>query len=131
MTGHAPTALRELPALAAELASAGCSSRTSRPPGPAASRFLAPRGPCACRGPADRAARREDHGREPAGRSARRGVPPATIVTATDGNHGRAVARHGRPASLRARADIPGGVGGTAVRPSRRRAPRLVFGGPS
>ncbi|MDO4918063.1 diaminopropionate ammonia-lyase [Kocuria sp.] len=59
------------------------------------------------------------------------GSPELTIVTATDGNHGRAVARMAALLGLRARVYIPRGVGDAAVAAIEAEGAPVLPGGPT
>ncbi|MBZ4321030.1 diaminopropionate ammonia-lyase [Streptomyces huiliensis] len=103
LPGYAPTPLTELPGLAAELDVGRVfvkdeSSRLGLPAFKALGAFWAVR--------AILAGRAAD-GRDTAG--------PVTLVTATDGNHGRALARAARDHGQRARVFVPSGVHPAAV----------------
>ena len=133
MTGYAPTALRELPALAAELGVGRVfvkdeSDRLGLP----AFKILGASW-AVCRAVAQRIGLPAENITVESLRDGLRaaGSPQLTIVTATDGNHGRAVARMAALLSLRARVYIPGGVGDTAVRAIEAEGAPVVFGGPS
>ena len=133
MTGYAPTALRELPALAAELGVGRVfvkdeSDRLGLP----AFKILGASW-AVCRTVAQRIGLPAENITVESLRDGLRaaGSPQLTIVTATDGNHGRAVARMAALLSLRARVYIPGGVGDTAVRAIEAEGAPVVFGGPS
>ncbi|WP_431695981.1 diaminopropionate ammonia-lyase [Kocuria rhizophila] len=133
MTGYAPTALRELPALAAELGVGRVfvkdeSDRLGLP----AFKILGASW-AVCRAVAQRIGLPAENITVESLRDGLRaaGSPQLTIVTATDGNHGRAVARMAALLGLRARVYIPGGVGDTAVRAIEAEGAPVVFGGPS
>ena len=133
MTGYAPTALRELPALAAELGVGRVfvkdeSDRLGLP----AFKILGASW-AVCRAVAQRIGLPAENITVESLRDGLRaaGSPQLTIVTATDGNHGRAVARMAALLSLRSRVYIPGGVGDTAVRAIEAEGAPVVFGGPS
>lgn len=133
MTGYAPTALRELPALAAELGVGRVfvkdeSDRLGLP----AFKILGASW-AVCRAVAQRIGLPTENITVESLRNGLRaaGSPQLTIVTATDGNHGRAVARMAALLGLRARVYIPGGVGDTAVRAIEAEGAPVVFGGPS
>lgn len=133
MTGYSPTALRELPALAAELGVGRVfvkdeSDRLGLP----AFKILGASW-AVCRAVAQRIGLPAENITVESLRDGLRaaGSPQLTIVTATDGNHGRAVARMAALLSLRARVYIPGGVGDTAVRAIEAEGAPVVFGGPS
>ncbi|WP_144802069.1 diaminopropionate ammonia-lyase [Kocuria rhizophila] len=133
MTGYSPTALRELPALAAELGVGRVfvkdeSDRLGLP----AFKILGASW-AVCRAVAQRIGLPAENITVESLREGLRaaGSPQLTIVTATDGNHGRAVARMAALLSLRARVYIPGGVGDTAVRAIEAEGAPVVFGGPS
>ena len=133
MTGYAPTALRELPALAAELGVGRVfvkdeSDRLGLP----AFKILGASW-AVCRAVAQRIGLPAENITVESLREGLRaaGSPQLTIVTATDGNHGRAVARMAALLSLRSRVYIPGGVGDTAVRAIEAEGAPVVFGGPS
>ena len=133
MTGYAPTALRELPALAAELGVGRVfvkdeSDRLGLP----AFKILGASW-AVCRTVAQRIGLPAENITVESLRDGLRaaGSPQLTIVTATDGNHGRAVARMAALLGLRARVYIPGGVGDTAVRAIEAEGAPVVFGGPS
>lgn len=133
MTGYAPTALRELPALAAELGVGRVfvkdeSDRLGLP----AFKILGASW-AVCRAVAQRIGLPAENITVESLRDGLRaaGSPQLTIITATDGNHGRAVARMAALLSLRARVYIPGGVGDTAVRAIEAEGAPVVFGGPS
>ncbi|MBO4145058.1 diaminopropionate ammonia-lyase [Kocuria rhizophila] len=133
MTGYAPTALRELPALAAELGVGRVfvkdeSDRLGLP----AFKILGASW-AVCRAVAQRIGLPAENITVESLREGLRaaGSPQLTIVTATDGNHGRAVARMAALLGLRARVYIPGGVGDTAVRAIEAEGAPVIFGGPS
>ena len=133
MTGYSPTALRELPALAAELGVGRVfvkdeSDRLGLP----AFKILGASW-AVCRAVAQRIGLPAENITVESLRDGLRaaGSPQLTIVTATDGNHGRAVAHMAALLSLRARVYIPGGVGDTAVRAIEAEGAPVVFGGPS
>ncbi|MGW7404056.1 diaminopropionate ammonia-lyase [Streptomyces sp. NPDC054833] len=102
LPGYAPTPLRELPSLAAELAVGRVfvkdeSSRLGLPAFKALGASWAIH-----RALAEQAARHP-------------GTAPATLISATDGNHGRAVARSARLLGRRAHIFVPRGVHPAAV----------------
>ncbi|MGK5642949.1 diaminopropionate ammonia-lyase [Streptomyces sp. URMC 126] len=102
LPGYAPTPLTELPELAAEFGVGRVfvkdeSSRLGLPAFKALGAFWAVR---------NIVAERAAEGRDAA---------PLTLVTATDGNHGRALARAARDNGLRARVFVPSGVHPAAV----------------
>ncbi|MER5781522.1 diaminopropionate ammonia-lyase [Streptomyces mobaraensis] len=108
LPGYAPTPLTELPRLAAELGVGRIfvkdeSSRLGLPAFKALGAFWAVH-----RILAERAA----EGRDGTGSLNGTGI---TLVTATDGNHGRALARAGRDNGLRTRVFVPSGVHPAAV----------------
>ncbi|MGX5669157.1 diaminopropionate ammonia-lyase [Kocuria rhizophila] len=133
MTGYAPTALRELPALAAELGVGRVFVKDeSDRLGLLAFKILGASW-AVCRAVAQRIGLPAENITVESLRDGLRaaGSPQLTIVTATDGNHGRAVARMAALLGLRARVYIPGGVGDTAVRAIEAEGAPVVFGGPS
>ncbi|WP_440582010.1 diaminopropionate ammonia-lyase [Streptomyces flavofungini] len=106
LPGYAPTALHELPALAAELGVARVfvkdeSTRLGLPAFKALGASWA----------IHRVLARHERNGAPG-----RGAPPLRLVTATDGNHGRAVARVARQRGRRAHVFVPDGVHPAAVR---------------
>lgn len=133
MTGYAPTALRELPALAAELGVGRVfvkdeSDRLGLP----AFKILGASW-AVCRAVAQRIGLPAENITVESLRDGLRaaGSPQLTIVTATDGNHGRAVARMAALLGLCARVYIPSGVADTAVRAIEAEGAPVIFGGPS
>ncbi|MGI5340922.1 diaminopropionate ammonia-lyase [Streptomyces sp. CA-181903] len=107
LPGYAPTPLTELPGLAAELGMDRVfvkdeSSRLGLPAFKALGAFWAVHRILAER--AETAAEGTSEGRDATP------VAPVTLVTATDGNHGRALARAARDNGLRARVFVPSGV---------------------
>ncbi len=115
LPGYAPTPLTELPSLAGELevgrvfvkdesCRLGLPAFKALGASWAVHRTLAERvGPAERSGPAERAGLAERTGSQEAG-------GPVTLVTATDGNHGRAVARMARLLGQRAHVFVPEGV---------------------
>lgn len=133
MAGYAPTALRELPVLAAELGVARVfikdeSDRLGLP----AFKILGASW-AVCRAVARRIEVSPEHLTVTALRAALApaGSPDLTVVTATDGNHGRAVARMAAALGLRARVYIPRGVGESAVRAIAAEGAPVLRGGPT
>ena len=125
MPDYRPTPLRAAPALAAELGVAQLlvKDESERLGLPAfkilGASWAVNRAICAFRD------------RPPAGsfaelRSLVRGLDPVTLVTATDGNHGRAVARMARLLELPARIYLPAGVGPAALQGIRSEGAELV-----
>jgi diaminopropionate ammonia-lyase len=102
LPGYAPTALTELPALARELGVAHVVAKDE------SSRLALPAFKGLGASWAIHRALRD-----------RTGNAPATIVTATDGNHGRAVARFAREFGHRAHIVVPDGVHPAAVQAIR------------
>lgn len=133
MTGYAPTTLRELPGLARELGVGRVvvkdeSDRLGLP----AFKILGASW-AVCRAVARRIDLPAAHLTVESLRAAlgAAGSPELTVVTATDGNHGRAVARMASMLGLRARVYIPRGVGESAVRAIEAEGASVLPGGPT
>ncbi|RLZ03405.1 diaminopropionate ammonia-lyase [Kocuria tytonicola] len=133
MTGYAPTTLRELPGLARELGVGRVvvkdeSDRLGLP----AFKILGASW-AVCRVVARRIDLPAAHLTVESLRAAldAAGSPELTVVTATDGNHGRAVARMASMLGLRARVYIPRGVGESAVRAIEAEGAPVLPGGPT
>lgn len=123
LPGYAPTPLTELPRLAAELGVGRIfvkdeSSRLGLPAFKALGAFWAVH-----RILAERAAEGRERAEVREGAEGRAGI---TLVTATDGNHGRALARAGRENGLRTRVFVPSGVHPAAVAAIEREGAEVV-----